>query len=324
MIDRAGSPLCRAINEGAEPMKIDFIVPGFSKCGTTSLCAMLAEHPEIGIPNPHDPTMKEPSFFANQFHQGWSVYWSLFQGVAEKRLHGEGSTIYSTEEYGELVASRLVEFFPDVRLIFIARDPFARLESSFREMHDSGYKYGIEVPNEIDQALRVLPNMIKDTLYWQRIQTFRNKISDSNIHVMFLEDFERDPAAELAKCFEFLGADPTVHIKSTNLRLNAGRSKRQDSQFLNFLKSNRFTSPCWNRIPEPAKNWMMKKLRLRKPFRKPIEWQAATRDWVLEQVGEDAHQFLKFYGKPADFWRLTPSSVTIPVNSGQQRMRSAA
>ena len=305
-------------------MKIDFIVPGFSKCGTTSLCAMLAEHPEIGMPNPHDPTMKEPSFFATEWHQGWEVYWSLFQGVAEKRLKGEGSTVYSTTEYAEVSSQRLLEFFPDVRLIFIARDPFARLESSFREMHDSGYKYGLDVPDDIDQALRVLPNMIKDSLYWQRIQSYRSKMSDANIKVMFLEDFERNPAGELASCFEFLGVDPTVQIKSLNLRLNSGKSKRQDSQVLQFLKSNRFTSPVWNRVPESIKNWMMKKLRLRKPFRKPIEWSEETRNWVLDQVGEDARQFLKFYGKPADFWNIAQKTAPHSVVREQPRVRAAA
>ncbi|HEY0980774.1 MULTISPECIES: sulfotransferase family protein [unclassified Schlesneria] len=305
-------------------MKIDFIVPGFSKCGTTSLCAMLAEHPEIGIPNPHDAIMKEPSFFANEYHRGWDSYWKLFDGVAEKRLHGEGSTVYSTEEYGEVVVDRLMEYFPDIRLIFIARDPFARLESSFREMHDSGYKYGIEPPARIDEALRTLPNMLKDTLYWQRIQTFRRKFSDSQIKVMFLEDLERDPATELARCFEFLGVDPGVQIESTNIRLNSGQSKRQDSKVLHFLKSNRFASPCWNQLPEATRNWMMKRLGLRQKFRSPIEWPAATRAWVLEQVGDDARQFLEFYGKPTDFWRLQMSLFTTAGQKELPRRRAAA
>ncbi len=29
-----------------------------------------------------------------------------------------------------------------------------------------------------------------------------------------------------------------------------------------------------------------------------------TRAWVTQQVRQDAAQFLPFYGKPADFWKL--------------------
>ena len=41
-------------------IKIDFLVPGFSKCGTTTLCALLAQHPAIYIPE-----LKEPWYFSS-------------------------------------------------------------------------------------------------------------------------------------------------------------------------------------------------------------------------------------------------------------------
>ncbi len=47
-------------------MQIDFIVPGFSKCGTTTLCDMLNSHEDVFI-----PPAKEPGYFAENFDRGW-------------------------------------------------------------------------------------------------------------------------------------------------------------------------------------------------------------------------------------------------------------
>jgi len=41
-------------------IRIDFLIPGFSKCGTTTLCALLAQHPSIYMPE-----LKEPWYFSS-------------------------------------------------------------------------------------------------------------------------------------------------------------------------------------------------------------------------------------------------------------------
>ena len=169
-------------------VRIDFLVPGFSKCGTTSLCSQLAKHPEVFIPG-----AKEPCFFAYNFEKGWPWYETFFKDAGAARILGEGSTFYTAAEFEDQVCQRVFKYFPHVRLIFIARNPIARLESSFREHHHSGYKYGISAPYSIGQALQKSPNIIDDTLYWQRISAYRRYASDSQIHVLFLEDFVRNP-----------------------------------------------------------------------------------------------------------------------------------
>ena len=65
---------------------VQFFVPGFSKCGTTTFCSLLGDHPEIFIPQ-----CKEPNFFAMAYRRGWDWYTDLFEG-SDGRMCGEGST----------------------------------------------------------------------------------------------------------------------------------------------------------------------------------------------------------------------------------------
>jgi hypothetical protein len=290
-------------------MKLDFIVPGFSKCGTTTLCSLLGDHPDIFITKGE---LKEPSFFTHHFAQGWSWYETYFRMAKREQVVGEGSTLYSTAEFAELACQRIAQYFPEIRLIFIARNPITRLESSYRELHHNGYEwYRIETPYSIGQAMEELPNMIEDTRYWQRISTFRRYFPDSRILVLFLEDFVQEPARELARCFEFLGVDPSVCMNDLERRLNPGSNKFYDSRILRFIRSHRWSNRWWTNLSAKSRDRLMRAWTLRKPFTGPVRWKRETRRWVVAELAEDARQFLTFYGKPAGYWDFeSPGSST--------------
>ncbi len=285
-------------------MKLDFVVPGFSKCGTTSFCAYLDQHPEVFIPK-----RKEPNFFAFNYGRGWGWYEALFKDSAPARVLGEGSTFYTAAMYEERACERMLQRFPDVRLIFIARDPIARMESSYREFHHSGHRYGLSVPPTIGQAVKKFRNLVDDTLFWQRINAYRRRVPDSRIHVLFLEDLRRNPAAELAKCFQFLGVDPAVQIKNTDRRFNAGTSKLYDSRLLRLVRRRPLTNRLWEKLSVDAQNHLGRLLGLRRPFTGPVEWDPLALKQVMREITPDARQFLSHCGKPADFWDLRPRAI---------------
>ncbi len=188
-------------------MQLDFLIPGFSKCGTTSMCAFLMQHPQIFI-----PPLKEPNFFAHHFDKGYDWYQSLFERAQPGQKCGDGSTCYSSAEYEYRAYQRALDRFPDLKVILIARDPIARLESSFRYMHHVGHEWGVWASDCIGETLKMLPNMIRDTMYWQRLICLRSYFPDDRIHILFLEDFNADSAGELAKCCRFLGVSDDFHF----------------------------------------------------------------------------------------------------------------
>ena len=226
---------------------------------------------------------------------------------------GEGSTFYTAEEFAEVACQRMLNQFPDLKFIFIARHPIKRLESSFREMHHSGYKYAIQADYSIGLALKNLPNMIADTLYWARLNTFRKAVPDERIHVLFLEDLRKNQQLELEKCLKFLGVDPTIHVHQHQRRLNAASEKLYDSRLYRAIQNHAWSGPIWNRLHPNARAMFTKALRFRRPFRDAIEWTAEDKAWVVDQLAEDSCAFLEWTGKPLDTWNLKPSC------SGRQR-----
>ena len=101
---------------------LNFIGIGAQKCGTTWLYDKLSQHPDVSF-----PAGKEVHFWDMQHSQGVQWYRALFD-VADDRLHGD-----ITPAYGILPQSLIAEVFcelPDVRLIYLIRNPIERAWSS--------------------------------------------------------------------------------------------------------------------------------------------------------------------------------------------------
>lgn len=277
---------------------ISFLVPGFSKCGTTTLCSLLDQHPEI-----HIPALKEPNFFCKMdYEQRWHEYENLFADSGSATVLGEGSTFYTTVESEQAVRERVKRHYPDIKLIFIARDPINRIESSFREFHHSGPRFGFDTPFDIEQTLQRFPEIISDTLYWSRLNNYRQYFPEQNIHTLFLEDLKSRTRLELEKCFRFLGVDPAVEISQQSRQLNAGSSKLYDSRLLRRIRNNRFTGIPLSKITVNTQDRIFSKIGLRRRFNQPISWKAETRQMLIEQLRDEMSSFLEYAGKSADYW----------------------
>lgn len=278
---------------------IRFMVPGFSKCGTTMLCALLDEHPDICIPE-----QKELNFFTrDDYPNQWADYRRHFEQAGTARCLGEGSVSYSTFHQEKKVSARLRAEYPDLRLLFIARHPLKRLESSYREFHHSGVRYGLNAEFGLGRAMQQLPMMIEDTRYWQRLSCYRSVFPDSQIKVLLLEDLVRHPEQVLAECFAFIGVDPAPASRIELRKFNAGETKRHDSRWLRRLR----THPVWGfRIarlsPEQQDRWFVP-LGLRPRFRDPVVIDQLAREIYETQIEGDARRLLDYCGKPADFWK---------------------
>lgn len=281
-------------------MKIDFLVPGISKCGTTTLCYLLSEHPGIFIPE-----IKEPHhFIRDDLESNRPLYESLFAPAKPGQLLGEGSQMYCTVEFEERVSARVHQHNPEMKLIFSVRNPFKRIESSYREFHHSGPCYAVNAPFGIDDALTGLPALLGDSLYWQRLQSYRRHFRDDQILVVFLEDLQKDPQTTLQRCYQFLGVDDTfVNAEASTTQLNSGDEKLYDTRLLRFLRTNELTGYKLARLSIPTQDRIFRRMGLRRPFTKPIEWDGASRARVIDTLKADMAEFLSYCGRPANFWK---------------------
>ena len=275
---------------------LDFVVAGFSKCGTTSLCNILSQHPDICV-----SSEKEPYFFcAEDFEDRWDWYLGLFSHAESGQVHGEGSTYYSNVDQEVSSRENLLKLYPKLKIIFIARNPFDRLESSYKEMHHRGPEFGFDANFGMRNMLRQNSNMLDDTRYWSRLKNYLDYFPQDQIHVVFLEDLKRNPGIIIKKCLEFLHVDSTPCLEYT--QLNSGADKLYDSKLLRSMRRFAFVRRCLNLLPARTYNRILKRLSLRKSFSGRIEWDNESRVYIAGELRSEVSQFLNYANKPPDFW----------------------
>ncbi|MEL7251465.1 MAG: sulfotransferase [Bacteroidota bacterium] len=284
-------------------MHLDFVVAGFSKCGTTALCSLLAEHPNVFMP----PRFKEPRFFNRpDFALYWNWYRDLFYTAPATALLGEGSVSYTESEFAEVCIQRLVKHFPKIKIILIARDPVDRVESSYREMHNSGTDWGIEAAFSIEEALQQMPNMLKDSRYWEITKLYQKYLPKEQLLVLFQEDLKVQSDKVLEQCYQFLKIDAHTTHNSDSKRLNQGQNKYYDTPKLRALRDSDQhpeAAQASYKILTSIENQFMPALNLRKPFGKtPHEWSPAAKALLLQSLRDGPEQFLSEFGKPLSFW----------------------
>ncbi|MGA9381532.1 MAG: sulfotransferase [Phormidium sp.] len=100
-----------------------FIIVGAQKSGTTSLYQYLIQHPQI-VP----ASQKEVHFFDLNFAKGVDWYKQQFPTVSPGLITGEASPYYI---FHPVVAQRVYELFPEVKLIALLRNPVERAISHY-------------------------------------------------------------------------------------------------------------------------------------------------------------------------------------------------
>jgi hypothetical protein len=139
--------------------------------------------------------------------------------------------------------------------------------------------------------------------YPQQLAPYREFYGDESIHVIFYEDFRREPALVLKRCFQFLGVDASVEVAAANTRLNESEGKTIPAPFLSHLRSIGVYRRAVDRLPYSLRNRVARTLFYQKVRERP-QWRPETRAWVSHLLRDDLRAFLTEYGKPADFWNL--------------------
>lgn len=280
-------------------VEIDFVVAGISKCGTTTLCSMLGQHPDIFIPEE-----KEPWYFSSEnYEQRHDYYNDLFKNAAPHQKWGEGSTSYTGYASEGFATQRLLERCPDCRFIFITRNPIKRIESSFREMHHSAQIFGMSADFKLGSELIRSPQIIEDTLYFQRLDAYRKVFPAEALKILFLEDYYAAPAKVIKECFEHIGVDASF-APNTSVQLNKGSDKLQDTKLLRFLRRLRIGKTPLVKFYSAEHDEQLRKLGLRVLSDKKIKWDDTAKRLYNERVLPDSQRFLESCGKDANFWNL--------------------
>lgn len=280
---------------------IDFMVAGFSKCGTTSLCDALLQHPDIFIPD-----VKEPRYFSSaNFEKRHKTFARMYAPARPGQKLGDGSPVYSSAALADLSIARIRKNNPECRFVFIARHPRKRIESFFREMHHSGAHFGVAPPFKLSEFLDDHAGAVQNTLFFDRISCFIEAFGRDAVLPVFLEDFYANSDSVVRACCAHIGVAPEQLPPLEAKVLNAGSDKLYDTRLLRKLRNHPLTGFRIAALAPEQQNKLFRKLGLRRPFRdRSVIWDERAKLIYQNTVVPQARKFLQLSGKPPDFWAL--------------------
>jgi hypothetical protein len=214
------------------PRGPDFLVIGAQRSGTTWLHLVLRQHPQLWL-----PAVKELHYFDKPVHRsclrledwpriGWvglnsfdpwllryffgarndEWYMRLFQKAQARGLtSGEVTPAYGT--LAEDVFARIRDMNPDVKLVFIMRDPVDRAWSAANLAAKSGYFDG---PLTEEKALirAHSPGWVSRSSYMDTIRRLEKIFPALQLQYCFFDELRDRPSKLAAAILAFLGVDP--------------------------------------------------------------------------------------------------------------------
>lgn len=194
-----------------------FIIGGAPKAGTTALWMYFQARRDVCM-----ASIKEPRFFSEmqgelergvigegpnrggRYAEGLAWYESLFSHCNRNpRAIGEASTYYFSAPDSPALIRR---YLPDVRLVFLLRDPVRRAYSHYWEED----KLGWNLPSFEEMVIKDHPRLrhyLQVSAYRDNLQRFEAEFPRSQICVLTAESLRANPKSVLAEACSFLDLD---------------------------------------------------------------------------------------------------------------------
>jgi len=180
-----------------------FLVIGAMKSGTTSLFHYLADHPQI-----HMSPLKEVDFFIREGNWGRGVDWyrRQFSGASRETMAiGEASTSYTKFPEFSGVPERIASTLPDVRLIYVVRDPIERIRSHYQHRVLIGAERA-----PLDVAVVEDSRYVDCSRYAFQLEQYRDFVDPRRMLVVTSDSLRSERESTMRGIYGFLGVDPNV------------------------------------------------------------------------------------------------------------------
>jgi hypothetical protein len=260
----------------------DFLCVGAQKAGTSWLYHQLTLHLDFWMPpvkelhyfdalsrvkRPNPPRCKDgrDQWFLERITElgarpyvDLHGYSRLFKPKGEL-LSGDITPAYSL--LNDELIERIISYFPNLKVIFLARDPVERAWSQLSMDARAGSIPSFDTTN-VDEVTRYLlnPAVLLRSYPSKIVARWRRHVRRDLFRIYFFDDLERDPAGLRRSILRFLGADPRKPSGQLSAAYNAqaGREKlpltdKVRSALAQFFKGE--LKACAAELGGPARHW---------------------------------------------------------------------
>lgn len=227
--------------------RIDFLIIGAQKCGTSSFAEYLKGHPQIEM-----ASKKEVHFFNFKWDKGIKWYHSFFN-FKKHCIQGEATPYYMLHPEA---AARARQYNPKLKIIALLRDPAERAYSHYqmnlvKQWDDLSFPEALKAeetrlqndpnPHMIHAASQHASYKTRG-LYAKQLEAWKTQFGRDNLLVLNYHTFFKNPTAELQQVFRFLQLAP-YFPKADQIHLNQHPAKEPMSAEAEELLNRYFSIP---------------------------------------------------------------------------------
>lgn len=221
-------------------MKVNTLIIGAGRSGTTSLYAYLKQHPEV-----YFSITKEVHYFSipELYARGENYFHSLFPDVKEQKIIASADTYLLIDKEAPV---RIRNYNPAMKFIILLRDPVDRAYSNYNYSVNYGHEKKqisfletIALENERLQKLNIVDKNnlchFYGSLYDQHISYWMQFFPPENFILLKTEDLQKSPRETINQLFQFLGIEKI----SVNTSQKFNKAAKAKSKFLQQILLNR-------------------------------------------------------------------------------------
>lgn len=281
-----------------------FLLIGAMKAGTTSLYHYLRAHPQVYM-----SSVKEPEFFAEEsnWRRGLDWYRGQFAPAgADVRALGEASTLYTKYPRYRGVPRRIAAHIPEARLLYVIRDPIARIRSHYQHRVAEGSE---KAPFEA--AVFENPIYLDYSRYALQIEQYLECFRRDQLLVITSEDLRDARQPTIRRVYAHLGVDEDFVPRDLDREFYRTKERPAHSLIPLWLrKSLKRISPASKRAVEfePGVLRVLNRLRRRgedgADRAKSFAISGAARERLGRLLEEDVRRLRAYLGPDFDGWGI--------------------
>lgn len=229
--------------------KIQLMIVGAQKSGTSSLLRYLAQHPDI-----HTHAQSEMTFFLQEREYRRGYEWAFAKYFAGERSHEEIGDKHLTAKnvmvmHSPEVMQRINEHNPEMHIAVLLREPVARAYSAYWWARRRGW----ENIKTYEEALAAEEARLNESwfkwrqcayqyngIYYPHIKNLITQFGSSRVHCFLTDDLKENAEVVCQQLFKHIGigADFKPSISERHNQATMPRSERFNFFFTQFLASH--------------------------------------------------------------------------------------
>lgn len=279
----------------------NLLVIGAGKAGTTSLHYYLGMHPEIAMSR-----VKEANFWhLPDWRARLDWYESLFDPNA--RLRGESCPSYTVHPVAPGVPRRIREVIPDVKLIYLVRDPVARFVAHYSQ-HLVNSKEDRTLSEAVESALNggdAPHGYLAASSYGAQLEQYLEHFPPASLHVIDNVDLKERRRETLQDAFAFLGADPGFDTERFDHVLNEEKDQVRFGKLGRRIRKSRPARAMRAYVPYEVRRPVTSRIRrlMAEPVVRP-ELGDDERRALESRLKPEADRLRELTGKPFPAWSV--------------------